>query len=70
LGIEESYDKEHKNEREKLKKEYLGRVRRVLGTELTAKNKIQAIVSFDTALELLTGAKKNCNNGIGKRGNC
>ena len=35
LGIEESSDIQHKNEKEKLKKEYLRRVRLVLGTELT-----------------------------------
>jgi hypothetical protein len=33
----------HKNEEEKLKKEYLRRLRLVLGTELSAKNKIKAI---------------------------
>ena len=33
LGIQESYDIEHKNEKEKCKKEYLIRVRLVLGTE-------------------------------------
>ena len=46
LGIEESFDIQHKNEKEKLKKEYLRRVRLVLGTELSAKNKIQAIGSL------------------------
>jgi len=46
LGIEESFDIQHKNEKEKLKKEYLRRLRRVLGTELSAKNKIQAIGSL------------------------
>ena len=45
LGIEESFDIQHKNEKEKLKKEYLRRLRLVLGTELSAKNKIQAIGS-------------------------
>ena len=40
LGIEESFDIQHKNEKEKLKKEYLRRLRLVLGTELSAKNKI------------------------------
>ena len=40
LGIEENVDIQHKNEKEKLKKEYLRRVRLVLGTELSAKNKI------------------------------
>jgi hypothetical protein len=42
LGIEESFDKRRKNEKEKLKKECLRRLRLVLGTELSAKNKIQA----------------------------
>ena len=66
LGIEESFDIQHKNEKEKLKKEYLRRVRLVLGTELSAKNKIQAIGSLAVpvliVLELLTGTKKNCKN--------
>ena len=43
LGTEESYDIQHKNEKEKLKKEFLRRMRIVLGTELSAENKIQAI---------------------------
>ena len=41
LGIEESFDVQHKNEKEKLKKKYLRRLRLVLGTELSAKSKIQ-----------------------------
>jgi len=41
LGIQESFDIQHKNEKEKLKKEYLRRLRLVLSTELSAKNKIQ-----------------------------
>ena len=45
LGIEESFDIQHKNEKEKLEKEYLKRLRLVLGTELSAK-KIQAIASL------------------------
>jgi len=45
-GIEEGFDIEHKNEKEKLKKEYLRRLRLVLGTELSAKNKIQATGSL------------------------
>ena len=40
LGMEESFDIQHKNEKEKLKKEYLRRLRLVLGTELSAKNNI------------------------------
>jgi len=43
LGIEESFDIQHKNEKETLKKKYLRSLRLVLGTELSAKNKIQAI---------------------------
>jgi len=46
LGIEESFDIQRKNEKEKLKKEYLRRLRLILGTELRAKNKIQAIGSL------------------------
>ena len=47
LGIEESYDIHYKNEKEKLKKEYLRRMRLVSGTELSAKNKIQALGSLE-----------------------
>jgi hypothetical protein len=36
----------HKNEKEKVKKEYMRRFRLVLGTKLSAKNKIQAIGSL------------------------
>ena len=52
LGIEEDYDIQHKNEKEKLKKEYFRRLRLVWGTELSAKKKIQAIVSL--AVPVLT----------------
>jgi len=45
LGVEESFHIQHKNEKEELKKEYL-RLRLVLGTELSAKYKIQAIRSL------------------------
>ena len=44
LGNEESFDIQHKNEKEKLKKGYLRRL--VLGTELSAKNKVQATGSL------------------------
>ena len=46
LGIEDSFDIQYKNEKEKLKKEYLRRMIIVLRTELSAKNKIQAIGSL------------------------
>jgi len=46
LGIEESHDIHHKNEKGKLKKQYRRRLRLVLGTELRAKNKIQTIGSL------------------------
>jgi len=39
--MEESFDIQHKNEKEKPKKEYLRRLRLVLSTELSSKNKIQ-----------------------------
>jgi hypothetical protein len=58
-----------------LKKEYLRRLRLVLGTELGAKNKIQAIGHseyqyLDIVLKLLIGTKKNYENWIGKQENC
>ena len=43
LGIDERFDIQHKNEKEKLKKEYLRRLRQVLSTELSAKNKIKQL---------------------------
>ena len=66
LGIEESFDIQHKNEKEKMKMEYLRRLRLVLGTELSAKNKIPTIGSLAVILRysfgMLTGTKKNCKN--------
>jgi len=41
-----SFDLQHNNEKEKMKKKYLRRLRLVLGTELSAINKIQAIGSL------------------------
>jgi len=46
LGIEDSFDVQRKNEKEKLKKECLRRVRLVFCTKLSAKNKIHAIGSL------------------------
>jgi hypothetical protein len=46
LGIEESHNIEYKDEKEKLKKEYLRWLRLVLGTKLSTKNKIQAAGSL------------------------
>ena len=43
LGMEENIGIQHKTMKEKVKKEYIRRVRAVLRTELTAKNKITAI---------------------------
>jgi len=45
LSTEESYDKQHKNEKGNFK-EYLRRLRLVLGTELSAKNTVQATGSL------------------------
>ena len=46
LGIEQNHDTEHKNEKEKLKKEYLRRWRLVLDAELNTKNKVQTTGSM------------------------
>ena len=67
LGIEESFDIQNKNEKEKLKKEYLRRLRLVLSTELSERIKFKQLDHWqyqylDTVLELLTGTKKNCKN--------
>jgi len=43
LGVEENHNIEHKNEKEKLKKEYVRRLRLIFNTKLSAKNKMQAI---------------------------
>jgi len=65
LGIEESFYIQFKNEKDRLKKEYLRRLRLVLGTELSAKKKFKQLDRWqyqylDRVLELLTGTKKNC----------
>jgi len=64
ISIEESFDIEHKNEKEK---EYVRRLRLVLGTELSPNNKFKQLDHwqyqyFAIVLELLTGTKKNCKN--------
>jgi hypothetical protein len=46
LGVAENRNIEHKHEKEKLKKEYVTRLRMNLNTELSAKNKMQAIGSL------------------------
>jgi hypothetical protein len=46
LGVEESHNIEHKKEKDRLKKEYIRRLRLILSTELSAKNKMQAIGSL------------------------
>jgi len=50
LGIEESFDIRHKNEKEKLKKGYLRRLRLVMSTELSAKYKTETIDSLAVTL--------------------
>jgi 3-methyladenine DNA glycosylase Tag len=74
LGIEKNFDIQHKSDKEKVKKEYLRRLRLVLGTELSAKNKIQAIGSlavpiFRYSFGIVNWHQKNCKNYTGKRGN-
>jgi hypothetical protein len=46
LGVAENHNIEHKNEKEKLKKEYVRRLRLILSTELSEKNKMQATGSL------------------------
>ena len=54
-----SHDIDHRTEKERLKKEYFRRLRLVLGTELGARNKIQAFGSWAVpALRLRFGIFK------------
>jgi hypothetical protein len=46
LGVEENHNIEHENEKDKLKEEYVRRLRLILSTELSAKNKMQATGSL------------------------
>jgi hypothetical protein len=46
LCVEDNHKIEHENEKEKLNKEYVTRLRLILSTELSAKNKMQAIGSL------------------------
>jgi hypothetical protein len=43
LGVKVGHEIDHKNEKEKLKKEYVRRMRLILNPELNIKNKMQAI---------------------------
>jgi hypothetical protein len=46
LGVEENHIIEHKNEKEKLKKEYVRRQRMILNSELSANNKMRTTGSL------------------------
>jgi hypothetical protein len=61
LGREDSFDIQHKNETEKLKKEYLRRLRLGFGTELSAKNNIQAIRSLAVPVLRYSFGTVNCH---------
>ena len=70
LGIEGGHDIHQKHTKEELKKNYLRRLRLVLSTEVQRiKFKQLDHLQYqylDTILELLTGARNNCKNWIGK----
>jgi len=72
--MEENFDIQHKDEKEKLKKEYLRRLRLVLSTELSAKNKIQAIGSLEVpvlrhSFGIINWHQEELQNQTGKQGN-
>jgi hypothetical protein len=52
LGVEENHNVEHKNEKEKLKKDYVRRLRLILNTELSAKNKMQSWIIGSTSTKI------------------
>jgi hypothetical protein len=67
LDIEGNFDIQHKNEKEKLPKEYLRRLKLVFGSELSARIKFKQLDHWqyqylDTVLEFLTGTQKNCKS--------
>jgi len=61
LGREESSEIQRKNEKKKLKKEYLRRLRLGLGTQLSAKNKIKATGSLAVPVLRYTFGIVNCH---------
>jgi hypothetical protein len=58
LGIEESHDIQHRNEKEEFRKEDLRRLRLVLATELSAKNKIRALGALAVPVLRYTGSDR------------
>jgi site-specific DNA-adenine methylase len=46
LGIEETHNTEHRKEKERLVKEYVRRLRLILNTQLSTRNKMQATGSL------------------------
>jgi hypothetical protein len=62
LGIEENFHIQLKNEKEKLRMEYLRRLRLVLGIIQFKQLDHWQYQYLDIVLELLTGTKKNCEN--------
>jgi hypothetical protein len=72
LRVEENHNMEHKNEKEKLKEDYVRSLRLIFNTELSAKNNMLvtgslAVPVLSVALELLTGIKKKYKNWIEKQ---
>jgi hypothetical protein len=61
LGIEDSFDIQHKNEKVKLKNEYWRRLKLVLRTELSAKNNIPAIGSLAVPILTYSFGIVNCH---------
>ena len=75
LGIEETQDIQHKNEKEKLEKEHLRRLGLVLGTELSTNNKIQATESLVVSVlrysfGIVNWHKEELKKLDRKKGNC
>jgi hypothetical protein len=65
---------DHKNEKEKLKKQYSRTLKLVLNTELSTKNKIQIIVSLAILIlrcnfGLINYNKEELQSWVGERGN-
>jgi hypothetical protein len=52
FGVEENHSIEHKNEKEKLKKECVRRLRLILITQLSAQNKMQTVGSLCISIKI------------------
>lgn len=64
LETEANHGIGRKNEKEKLKKKYLGSLRLIFDREFSAKKNTDDWITSSNSTELLTGTQNNCENWI------